>query len=260
MTGRPGFKPLLAAALAGLALHAQAFVLLSETTSYFDGQVAPDEFVFKWGEAHLGTPGGVVTYSFMSAGTSCEEARRIGDPIPRNGFCATRDLAAVNAGFQRIVESAFAQWEQWADIDFVEVSDVNPATQGNIRIGAVGFNTFNVLGLSYIGPVSHARDLGADIYLNANFRFSENDLADTVLHEIGHSLGLGHSFASDSVMRAGAGNLPDTLQADDIAGVQTIYGARLAVPEPATPALLGLAAVIGLRRSRQARPGSRPQP
>ena len=82
-----------------------------------------------------------------------------------------------------------------------------------------------------------------------------NDINGLALHEIGHTLGLGHSADDTTVMcgnpTANCANLDHVtqkLKADDIAGAQFLYGASV-VPEPANVALmlLGLG-VIGARR------------
>jgi hypothetical protein len=56
------------------------------------------------------------------------------------------------------------------------------------------------------------------------------DFFTAALHEIGHSLGLDHSYEPGSVMQPFYSGARRTLHADDIAGVQSIYG----VPELTT--------------------------
>ena len=53
---------------------------------------------------------------------------------------------------------------------------------------------------------------------------SDVDLFTVALHEVGHALGLGHSNVGGSVMEAFYGGSRRTLHADDLAGIQSIYG------------------------------------
>ena len=89
-----------------------------------------------------------------------------------------------------------------------------------------------------------------DIFFNANINENDQDgsrrswsLADTgtpysiflvALHEIGHSLGLGHSHEGTILHDFINGNLTG-LTEDDIAGVQAIYGERLSVVTQTNP-------------------------
>ena len=66
------------------------------------------------------------------------------------------------------------------------------------------------------------------------------DFFTTVLHEIGHALGLDHSYEPGSVMGPSYAGARRTLGADDIAGVQSIYG----VPEPTSLMLVTLSMMI----------------
>jgi hypothetical protein len=49
------------------------------------------------------------------------------------------------------------------------------------------------------------------------------DFRRVALHELGHAMGLDHEDGAPAIMAANIGNL-DSLQADDIAGVNTLYG------------------------------------
>ena len=79
-------------------------------------------------------------------------------------------------------------------------------------------------------------DNGADITGNGVF-----DLSTVVLHEFGHSLGLGHSGVAGSLMDPIYQGGHRWLHADDIAGIQAIYGGGVddPIPEPGTLVLFG---------------------
>ena len=104
-------------------------------------------------------------------------------------------------------------------------------------IDAVGSGAGGTLGVTI--PVtqtfscSDRRIVDADILINGfvDFGWSENDLFSTILHEMGHAIGLGHpcltaqAFCSNSctaVMAATAGDYP-SLRQDDINAVSELY-------------------------------------
>jgi hypothetical protein len=218
----------------------------------------------KWGPSSLlGTPGGTVTYSFMSGGVNC------GGAIGVFGF-GCRTLApeeTFGAEYESIFSSAFASWSQWANIDFLQVPDDGsqlgrdtPGSAGMIRIGASPrfVISTSVYAFSIIGPYGAVpAGAGADIFFNSTFGlWPADDLFAIALHEIGHSIGLEHSQVRSSIMYASYNDDINTLQPDDIAGVQALYGARTvtAVPEPESYLLLlcGLA-LLAVARNRRRR-------
>ena len=104
-----------------------------------------------------------------------------------------------------------------------------------------GSNTLAVTYYSYSGSTF----LEADILFNTAISWdsyrgslrSSQDIQRVALHESGHALGLDHSSAANAIMNAYVSNLY-TLQSDDIAGAQSLYGAASATPTPtptATP-------------------------
>ncbi len=112
--------------------------------------------------------------------------------------------------------------------------------------------------------------VGGDLHFDVN-RVWVDDAADVVgngqfdyftvaLHELGHSLGLGHSAVVGSVMEPVYAGSRRTLHADDIAGIQAIYGPLEDQPPPPMPEppvlwLLGAGAfgLVAARRRRQKR-------
>jgi hypothetical protein len=80
---------------------------------------------------------------------------------------------------------------------------------------------------------------GFDIGMNSHTRTSKGRWSNTILHELGHALGLLHTSNSRAVMEAGSGsgnNLLD-LHADDIRGAVSLYPPRGRHPgfEPEAP-------------------------
>jgi len=83
----------------------------------------------------------------------------------------------------------------------------------------------------------------------ANDSDGDYDIYTVLLHEMGHALGLMHpSIDTGSVMDASYGGARRSLTADDIAGIQSIYG----VPEPSTLLLaaVGASFLLAIRRKR----------
>ena len=248
-----------------LALNANAFVTFGQSNG-----ISP--FEFKWGDSRLaGTSGGTVTYSFLPVGTECSTFVQTAG-LGRS--CRAEDPQAVfGSGFESVFASVFESWSQWADIDFIQVADDGTqsgrdgasASTGTIRIGTARYDR-RIFGVGFANfGGGDGKGLDGDVLLNSvygsEFIRDPTFLIGLSLHEIGHTLGLAHSDVFLSTM-AQFGPFFDTIQPDDIAGIQFIYGARVAgeVPEPGRLALtlagLGLLAAWSLRRRRTLPPGS----
>src|SRR5262249_54058987 len=83
------------------------------------------------------------------------------------------------------------------------------------------------------------------------------DVLGAAIHELGHALGLDHSLDPTANMwpvfiRYNGPGTGASLQPDDIAGIQAIYGPGAGsvtpLPEPSTAAIIGLFAALKLRR------------
>jgi hypothetical protein len=154
----------------------------------------------------------------------------------------------LDANFARgEIERAFREWERYTRLTFVpggRASDLKTVTI-SFASGSHGDPyPFDGPGASLAHTFYPAPPNPEPVAGNMHFDAAENwnlgrfDLYSVALHETGHALGLGHSDQPGAVMypyyHAAFG-----LTADDIAGIQDLYGARDAgppsVPPPSTP-------------------------
>lgn len=238
-------------------------------------------------------PGGrgspvTVTYSYNNLldGSLLQPS---GDPLPV-------DL------IRQSVEEALAAWASVAPLNFVEVEDQGgPVYSGvqysNGQFGQIRFNHMYINGpdptigrpstkaMAYFP--STGGNLGGDVFFDDSDRWQvagtirQPDVLGVAIHEIGHTLGLGHSTVQQTDAfwywqeYDGSGGIVDVTEAkgaavmywitprfegpgtgalfpDDITGIQAIYGAGVGsvtplisaiVPEPASWTLVALAAL-----------------
>ncbi|HEV2881711.1 MAG TPA: matrixin family metalloprotease [Pyrinomonadaceae bacterium] len=153
---------------------------------------------------------------------------------------------------------ALRRWSDAANIQLVEASttvdSVNPSGNGDgISVITVSPSTTNDefvnaggvrrLGRTRVMFDSTGRIFEADLAINPRVPFSTDgtsntyDLESTFVHELGHLLGLDHSGVVGATMQPRQGlNFIDpahtarTLSDDDLAGIRSIYGQRVASP------------------------------
>lgn len=175
---------------------------------------------FKWGSSAQGTAGGVVTWSIAGAGAS----------VSRFGVGTARSAdpdRSLRFDYEQAIRDAFDDWSTHGNIEFLQVKDPGGAAGST---GSVDIRIFfgpipgSIAGVAFY-PVKAIGGIAGDILFDTLLPHnSEQDkFRGLVLHEIGHSLGLGH-VSSNSVLTP---VLSETeLQPDDELGIRLIYGAQ----------------------------------
>ncbi|MGZ5194272.1 MAG: matrixin family metalloprotease [Ramlibacter sp.] len=209
-----------------------------------------------------------ISYSFIVPGTSVYV-----NNYPDPGFWT--QIGAFTTAQQAATLEALAAWSNVANIQFTASAD-NATAAGTIRLGfSYSQQWGNFVGETYLpSPLPSGGDLwldpngldivgghGAGYY--ANSAFTDGSYAFlTLLHELGHALGLKHPF--DSSTDGGGASLTGTASAGWDSRVFTImsYTTLAAHPDaigftfnPTTPMLLDIAAiqaVYGANRSYNA--------
>lgn len=171
---------------------------------------------YKWGASGLGTSGGSVTYSFATANYADQQY--------------TFD-ASLSVSFQAEVRLAFERWEEFANIDFVEVAD---DASNDLRLG---FDYIDGLG-NTVGEAYTVYNPQTGVVIEAEIRFETDENWTTsnnrivtgsgssfyaiALHEIGHTMGLDHYTESVAIMNPVIST--SDLTSSDIHGIQAVYG------------------------------------
>jgi hypothetical protein len=178
-----------------------------------------------------------ITYSFVPDGTN------IGGS-PSNLFGALASEGITQAQVETAFEKAAAEWQLYANVNLVLVSDNGEAygatgdqqgdpNVGDIRIGGSSLSG-SILGEAFYPPPTNGGTLSGDIVMNTSQSWSVSggnyDLETVALHEIGHALGMGHSTVTSPwpVMAPTYNGVDQALTTDDQQGIQSIWGTRTA--------------------------------
>jgi len=203
----------------------------------FESLTAPEDFVTaggKWGPSGtFGTTGGTVTWSIVGAGASNTTGFEFfsGTTVAMSSF--------LSFDFTAVLTQAFAAWSAFADVNFVQVADgggdMGTGLSAMIRIGG-GFidgrppSGTSVLARAYspvtAGNAQNFANSGDMVFDSGEGTFwTASSFLAVATHEIGHALGLRHTSVAGSLMEPFYSPSITSPQADDIAGIRTIYGA-----------------------------------
>lgn len=197
-----------------------------------------DGYKVKWGDRKLGVAASV-SYAFADETLLFDTARNCGNLAP------IETLLGENLSRETLVRetaAAFRVWERAAGLSFHEVNDVRDA---DIVLGAQGQPRGRAFAnVAYAPePQDGVRAIERSLVcLNPNHKWKvgfdgDKDVYDiryTLIHEIGHAIGLDHPGPSGQVMAFRYTEAFADLQPGDLRGVQLLYGRAAGNGEPAT--------------------------
>ncbi len=235
--------PILALIIAGLL--PLAFPLSAHASEVGYRLLELDGYKVKWGDRRLGV-GASISYAFAGKTLRFDDARNCGDLAPIEA------LSGENLSMEtlkRETAAAFQVWERAAGLSFHEVDDAQDA---DIILGAQGQPSGRAF-----ANVSYAADpeegvraieqslvcLNPDHKWKVGFDGDENvyDIRYTLIHEIGHAIGLDHPGPSGQVMAFRYTEVFEDLQPGDLRGIQLLYGRAADDGEPGNSFITQLA-------------------
>lgn len=187
-----------------------------------------DGYKVKWGEPQLGVKASI-SYAFANEDLWFEEARNCGELAP---IAALFRQNISMTTLVRETKAAFQVWERAAGLSFYEVGDVRDAdivigAQGQPRGQAFANVTYATDSQDGIRSIKKALVcLNPDHQWKVGFDGDEKvyDIRYTLIHEIGHAIGLDHPGPSGQVMGFRYTEAFNDLQPGDLRGIQQLYG------------------------------------
>lgn len=182
----------------------------------------------KWGEQRLGA-GASISYAFAKETQRFDGARNCAELAP------VERLLGENISQEKLTQetaAAFRVWERVAGLSFHEVDDTHNA---DIILGAQGQPDGRAFANVSYGSEAKEGIRAIDqalVCLNPEHKWKvgfdgDKDVYDiryTLIHEIGHAIGLDHPGPSGQVMAFRYTEAFEDLQPGDLRGIQMLYG------------------------------------
>ncbi len=187
-----------------------------------------DGYKVKWGEHTLGT-GASISYAFADASMHFDDARNCRDLVPMAAL-TEQDLPLET--LERETAAAFQAWERAANVSFHKVDDPGDA---DIVLGAQGRPVGTAFANVTYLPDSKDNVRLIDqalVCLNPEKQWKvgfdgDKDVYDiryTLIHEIGHAIGLDHPGPEGQLMGFRYTEAFAELQPGDLRGIRQLYG------------------------------------
>lgn len=170
----------------------------------------------------------------------------------------TADIAGTAE--HQAVRTAMSYWAGVTPLTFTEVYSSSTAdivvlwTNGNHGDGSPFDGVEGVLAHAFYPP-PNVGALSGDVHFDDAEAWTTQerpapysqpvDLVTVAAHEIGHSLGLGHSLVQGALMYAYYNGSHRYLSQDDVSGIQSLYGSRQAPSAPTNLRVTNLGASSG---------------
>lgn len=187
-----------------------------------------DGYKVKWGEQILGV-GASISYAFADETMRFKDARNCGVLAPMQALSG-QDLPFE--ALERETAAAFRVWELAADLSFHRVADARDA---DIVLGAQGQPRRRAFANVAYAPDENEGVRAIEkslVCLNPEQKWKVGfggdkevyDIRYTLIHEIGHAIGLDHPGPSGQVMGFRYTEAFPGLQPGDLSGIRRLYG------------------------------------